>query len=83
MYQIGKAVGKAAQELMKLTNVEVQHAKVLLAKSSKEWVLHGTVADMLAMETTEAEEQEDDPGQEASESQNGPKIPVSKRHLKK
>lgn len=79
MYQIGKAVGKAAQELMKLTNVEVQHAKVILAKSSKQWVLHGTIQDMFDLDSAE-EAGAPDPEQEGDRSQ---KIPVSKHHLKK
>ena len=33
MYQIGKAVGKAAQDLMNLTNVEIQQAKDQVIKT--------------------------------------------------
>ena len=81
MYQLGKEVGKVVQKEMKLTNVEVTHAKVILQKSSKQWNLHQTVKDMYELDNEEdAPKQEGDQGQATSQSQ---KIPVSKHRLKK
>ena len=82
MFQIGKAVGKEAQELMNLTNVEVQHAKVLLMKSSKQWVLRGTVEQMLAWDTTEELEQEVDREKGTSRPQEIRKTATLKHQLK-
>ena len=92
MYQLGKEVGKAAQKEMKLTNVEVTHAKVILQKSSKQWNLHQTVKDMYELDNeVEAVAPEEDPSFEVEgvapgdqgEASSSQKIPVSKHHLKK